>query len=328
MIERMYLHSSSGAVGVDKILHSPFEIVILSGAISGEREVSLRSGRNMEKYLSKNYSVRLIELAHNELPDGIDHKRSLIFPMVHGDFGEDGQLQVMLDRGDYVYIGSGPKAMQLTVDKSKTKEWLQNFSIPVFPEVLFEKDEHKRFSFKKVCSELATDALFLKPRNKGSSIHCHKICCEAEWNKWVRPIFSGQWMLEPLGEGKDLTIGVLHGNPLSIVLAIPRGEFLDYRAKYCVGHVQHIFPAPLEDGLRDRIFQLSRTIFSACNCKDWARIDFILGPAQQIYFLEINTIPGFTKTSFYPDSAIGAGMKVEDLVCKIVSPALARLISQ
>ncbi|MDR2677535.1 MAG: hypothetical protein LBB26_03155 [Puniceicoccales bacterium] len=305
-----------------------FEIVILCGAISPEREVSIRSGRNVAELLSRHYPVRLIELNEDKLPPGLDPETSLIFPLVHGDFGEDGRLQRLLDARGFTYVGSGTESMELTIDKSRAKKRVQNCSVPVLAEIAFPGDKRVDFTFAAACKRLRSSKLFLKPRDKGSSIGCHRICDEESWARYVLPIGTGQWLLEPLCAGRDLTIGMLQGEPLAIVEIVPVHEFFDYESKYTPNGARHICPAPLDDVLTRTITNHAREIFHICHCRDWCRIDFLLDDTGKIYFLEVNTVPGFTKGSLYPESALGAVIGLDEVLCKIVAPALHRLIAK
>jgi D-alanine-D-alanine ligase len=306
-----------------------FEIVILCGAMSPERSVSLRSGKRVAELLAQRYPVRLVELEKNELPGDMDSRKMLIFPMIHGTFGEDGQLQHLLDKNGFHYIGSHAKSMEITINKQRTKELLRKNSIPMMNEVCFHGDGHKILNFKNVCSQFSSHGLFLKPCDGGSSIHCHKICNADQWDFYMSKVCnkSGQWMLEPLCDGIDLTIGMLHGEPLSIVQVIPQGDFLDYNCKYAPGGAEHVFPAPLEKSLEEKIKNLSRKIFTHCQCRHWARIDFLLDARGQPNFLEVNAIPGFTETSLYPHSALGCGISPEDLLTYLVKPSWDEFIT-
>jgi D-alanine-D-alanine ligase len=305
-----------------------FEVVILCGAVSPEREVSIRSGRHVAELLSRHHPVRLIELDENKLPPELDPKTSLIFPLVHGNFGEDGQLQKLLDAGRFTYVGSGVEGMELTIDKSRTKKRVQSCSVPVLPEIAFSAGELGNISFAEACGRLKSTQLFLKPRDKGSSIGCHRVCSEDDWARRVLSVDAGQWLLEPLCTGKDLTIGVLQGEPLAILESIPVHEFFDYESKYTTAGARHICPAPLGDALTRTIGNYAREIFRACHCRDWCRIDFILDTTGKVYFLEVNTIPGFTGGSLYPESALGAAIAPDAALCQIIAPALNRLTSQ
>jgi D-alanine-D-alanine ligase len=304
-----------------------FEIVVLCGAISPEREVSIRSGHNVARLLSRHYPIRLIELNENKLPPGLDPEPALIFPLIHGDFGEDGQLQRLLDGGGFTYVGTGVEGMELTIDKSRAKKRVQNCSIPVLPEIAFAGGELGDFTFASACERLGCPKLFLKPRDRGSSIGCHRICNEDDWARHVLTVGSGLWLLEPLCAGKDLTIGMLQGEPLAILEITPAHEFFDYESKYTPDGARHICPAPLEDALTRMIGNYAREIFRACHCRDWCRIDFLMDDTGKIYFLEVNTIPGFTEGSLYPEGALGAGMAPDEVLCQIIAPALCRLLS-
>jgi D-alanine-D-alanine ligase len=297
------------------------EVVILSGAISPEREVSLQSGRRVLRELSPLLPTRLIELGGNFLPeDGLDADRSVIFPLVHGDFGEDGQLQRLLERGNFSYVGSDVEAMELTINKARTKVRVARTDIPVLPHVLFSGGDGP--TYDDLCGQLGTATLFLKPNAMGSSLHCQAIANREGWERAAAGRTGGEWLVEPRIRGMDLSVALLNGRALGTI-AVERGDdLLSYEDKYIPGRVRHVSPAPLPDGVDRDVRAMAERAFAACGCRDWARIDFLWDGQGRPTFLEINAIPGFTDTSLYPDAAIGAGVGIGDLLRRIVSRAL------
>jgi D-alanine-D-alanine ligase len=127
--------------------------------------------------------------------------------------------------------------------------------------------------------------------------------------------------VEPLCKGREFTVGLLGDRALAVLEIVPAQDFLSYACKYSPDGAQHICPAPIPVGLERLLRELARRAFAACGCRDWARVDFLLDPAGQPYFLEINAIPGFTATSLYPDSAAGAGLSPAKLLRTLVARA-------
>jgi D-alanine-D-alanine ligase len=306
------------------ILKERIEIVILSGAISGEREVSLRSGRRARDLLVPFFPTRLLELEDNALPEGLDSRRAVIFPLVHGDFGEDGQLQRLLESGGFVYVGSGVSAMELTIHKTFTKQRVSDGGIPTLPQIEFSARDRDLHVFVEVCQRVGTGELFLKPNDRGSSLQCHP-CPDANlWGKALEDVKRGQWIAEAFCRGRDLTVGVLHGTALGVVEIDHGGEFLDYDAKYRAGCSRHLFPAPIGKELTARLRAHGERAFQLCGCRDWARVDFLLREDGEPFFLEINAVPGFTESSLFPDSAVAAGLSPADCLRELVQLALGR----
>ena len=124
--------------------------------------------------------------------------------------------------------------------------------------------------------------------------------------------------------GKDLTVGVLNGRALEIVKILPKHEFLDYDSKYTVGASDRICPAPIGPEATEKIKAYSEIAYRNCGCRDWARVDFMIDDLGNVFFLEINTLPGMTHTSFYPLSAAAVGISYDDLLVKLVNLAAAR----
>jgi D-alanine-D-alanine ligase len=305
-------------------LNANHEVLILSGAISSEREVSLRSGQNAYRLLADLLPVRLCELADSELPPGLDPRRTVIFPLVHGEFGEDGHLQALLDRDGFVYVGSGKDSMELTINKARTKERVTAGDIPTLPHFTFSVAEKEKLSFEKACGSVGAAELFLKPNDRGSSIHCYPCVDEESWIRALADVEEGQWIVEPLCRGRDVTVALLHGKALSALEVSHGGNFLDYQAKYSVGAAEHLCPAPIGGVLTARLRNYAERAFSLCDCRDWARVDFLLRPDGAIFFLEVNGIPGFTETSFFPDCAAGAGISPAECLQKLIGPTLER----
>lgn len=307
-------------------MKNDFEIVVLCGGISSESEVSLRSGKQVASLLEKHLPVRLIALEKNALPEDLDPKRCVIFPMTHGEFGEDGQLQHLLEARGFYFVGADSRSAALGMNKTQTKIVAAKAGIPVLRQMTFSTAEKNQFTFATVCKTLKTDSLFLKPNDRGSSIHCFPIADGEQWRECMAQLPQDQWIIEPHIEGRDMTQGILHGEPLAIVEVVSTENFLTYNDKYSAHGAKHRCPAPISQELSDRISDYSHRIFKACDGRDWARTDYILAADGRVFFLEINMIPGFTATSFYPDSGKNKGLPPEILCRQILQPTLNRFL--
>ncbi|MDR2030272.1 MAG: hypothetical protein LBP65_02295 [Puniceicoccales bacterium] len=296
------------------------ELVILSGGISGEREISLNSGRRAWDVLRRQLPCRLMELEDNVLPKDLDPAMAVIFPIIHGDFGEDGRLQRLLERQNFSYVGSGHAAMELTICKSKTKERVASAGVPILPSRTFSQ-KMRPPSFAELCHDLSAQRFFFKPDAMGSSLFCRPIHGSQEWNAAVAGRGAGDWLVEPLCSGREFTVGLLEDRALAVVEIEHGQEFLSYSGKYCAGQVRHICPAPIEKAAEKLLRQLALQVFKICGCRDWARVDFLMDSDGRPFFLEINAIPGFTATSLYPDSAAGVGIAPDELLRTVVARA-------
>jgi D-alanine-D-alanine ligase len=271
-------------------------------------------------------NVRLVELARNALPSDLDPRRSVIFPLVHGDFGEDGRLQRFLDDGGFVYVGSGGDAMEITINKARTKELVSTVSIATLPHHLFAWTEKNDLSFGEICSSLDSGGkLFLKPNCGGSSIGCTPCSNGAQWRMALEnDVNGGDWLAEPycLG-GRDITVAILHGRAIAVMEVVHEKKFFDYDAKYSPGAAKHICPAEIGEDTAKLLRDHSEIAFSVCKCRDWARVDFILCGGEA-FFLEMNAIAGFTETSLYPDCAVAAGMTPSQCLVELIDAAMRR----
>ena len=186
-------------------------IVVLCGGESGERAISLKSAKPVVETLEKSYWVHCIHLDVNILPEELDPEQDLVFPLIHGDFGEDGRLQELLEAENFAYIGSDSRASALCIDKWRSKQLAQEHGIPVLPAVFVRTgDSLDEISLYK---QLGNTTWVLKPTDKGSSIGVH-ICKDfKELQSIWSQIHEGDWMIERYVKGRELTVGV-HSNYL------------------------------------------------------------------------------------------------------------------
>ncbi|MDR0595466.1 MAG: D-alanine--D-alanine ligase, partial [Puniceicoccales bacterium] len=289
------------------------DVIILSGGErSSERDVSLRSGRALYDSLSKNFRTELIVYDKDELPSVVVERRdAIIFPITLGEFGEDGGLQALMDNAGLCYVGSGREASALCMDKFATKATVAERSVPVIDGVKFSVKGGKAMDLSK--GFRFTGDCVLKPNDRGSSIGVKKVAGE-NIDAALINAHDGEFLLEKNIVGKDLTVGVLDGRALEVVEILPKHGFLDYDSKYTVGAADKICPAPISPGATKKVKTYAETAYRACGCRDWARVDFMINDSGDVFFLEVNTIPGMTQTSFYPLSAQTAGISFDDLL--------------
>ncbi|MFQ3224442.1 MAG: D-alanine-D-alanine ligase [Lentimonas sp.] len=303
---------------------NPESIIVLYGGVGSERDVSLVSGEAIAKALSANFNVELLRLDAEALPHSIDGSRSIVFPALHGAFGEDGRLQALLDAAGIEYCGSDAAASRLCMAKDLTKTIARDLGIGV-PEAIFFDGADTPLA-DVVIDSLGT-SLVIKPTDQGSSVGLYFTEHRSALGVTLSQIHSGNWMVEQRIRGRELTVGVLKGAAMGVVEIVSASGVYDYAAKYTPGSTEYRYPAELDPVVEARIKADAQALFDACGCRDFARIDFLLD-GRKTYFLEINTLPGLTATSLLPKSASCVGLDFEALGRDLVSPASERFAAR
>ena len=295
------------------------EIVVLCGGRSSESEVSLRSGRAVAGALP---GARLVELSADALPAWLDPAQHVVFPVLHGGWGEDGGIQGELEARGIAFAGCSAAASRLCMDKVATKRAMRAAGVPAIPEVAFAGDA------KPTADELVAslgEAVVLKPSDQGSSVGLFLptgAAAIAEALAAIPP--AGRWMAERRLRGREFSIGLLDGQPMGLVEIVPLAGVYDFRTKYTKGASEYRFPAPLDAPTTAAIAAAAARLFAAAGCRDFARADVMLEPDGNFYFLEINTMPGMTETSLMPKSASCVGLDFPALVGRMLAPARRR----
>jgi D-alanine-D-alanine ligase len=270
-------------------------IVVLCGGVSAEREVSLGSGRASSLALARSFPTRLVDVGEAGLPAGLDPARDVIFSTLHGTFGEDGAMQTLLDAAGVHYAGCDAASSALTFDKERTKQAVAAAGVRVAAGVSFPA------SRRPTTAALA-----------------------AGLERALAGLADGEWLAEQRIRGRELTVGLLNGKAMGVVEIVPQTGTFDYTSKYTKGLTQYLAPAPLSDAVTAAAQSAAERAFAACGCRDYARIDFMLSPRDELFLLEINTLPGMKDTSLLPMSARCAGLDFTELVRELVTPALRR----
>jgi len=296
------------------------KVIVMYGGVGTEREVSLNSGDAIAAALEANFPVERLRLDSAELPGTIDAATSIVFPALHGSFGEDGQLQALMDAAGIEYCGSGAAASRLCMDKSRTKELARELNIRVPEAVTFSGTA---VPLADALIDQLGSSLVIKPTDQGSSVGLFFTEHRSELGVTLSQIHQGNWLAEQRIRGRELTVGVLHGKAMGVVEIISSSGVYDYAAKYTPGSTEYRFPAELEASVTAQIQQQAEQIYAACDCRDFARIDFLLD-GNAPYFLEVNTLPGLTATSLLPKSAACVGYDFESLARQLVSAAIER----
>lgn len=301
------------------------KLALLYGGTSDEREVSLNTGEQIFQALDKNKYQIIKYDTKTDLrqfcEDVFDKKIDLVFPALHGTFGEDGKLQGMLDMLGVPYLFSGCLASALAMNKYQSKVIAKNAGLKVAEDiVLFANNS---YNISEIVEKMSLP-IVVKPIEAGSSVGISIVKTESELKQGIEDAFKhdNKILLEKYIKGRELTVPVWNNPPvtLPIIEIIPKiSGFYDYKAKYQTGGSEHICPAKISDEIKDQINKYSLDVFKAIGCEDLARVDFILSEGDnQLYFLEINTIPGMTKTSLTPESAKVAGIEFKDFLDQLI----------
>jgi D-alanine-D-alanine ligase len=338
------------------------KIAVLMGGKSSEHEVSIISGTevvknlderkyevlpvviskngttwkltNKDSLLSLEDTLRLrdtsneIALIESKTISGVgaisDKPIDLIFIAMHGQFGEDGTVQGMLELAGILYTGSKVLASAIGMDKEVFRKLMQSQKLPIPKYITLHKGS-KNSNFRKILGKMP---YFVKPVNGGSSVGASIAENAIEFKRAVNLAFKydDRILIDEYLKGVEVTCGVI-GNenptPLPVVEIRPlKGKFFDYESKYTESGSEEIVPARISRSLTKKIQDLSLRVFKTVGCRGFARIDFILKDNKYPIILEVNTIPGLTPMSLLPKAAKAAGISYSTLLNRIIKYAL------
>jgi D-alanine-D-alanine ligase len=268
---------------------------------------------------------KLVALSGQQRPGPLD----VIFPVLHGPFGEDGTVQGLLKLADVAFVGAGVLGSAVGMDKDVMKRLLRDAGFPVARFIVANRYSSKDIGFDEARTLLGLP-LFVKPANLGSSVGISKVKDREEFERAVREAFhyDQKILIEECIKGREIECSVLgNDNPIASVPGeiLPRHEFYSYQAKYLDenGAVLEI-PAKLPLETSERIRQLAIKTFTVLCCEGMARVDFFLKNGGEIIVNEINTIPGFTRISMYPKLWEATGIAYTDLIDRLIQLAIER----
>lgn len=296
-------------------------IAVLCGGTSSEREVSLGSGRASALALARSYPTQLLVVEGENLPEGLDARRQVVFSTLHGTFGEDGGMQRLLDQAGVFYAGCDAASSALCFDKSRTKQRVAEAGVQVCAGLSFDRSRRPSVEDTLAC---LGQHLVLKPSCNGSSVGLSLLEGAEALRVALEDLGEGPWLLERRIFGRELTVGVLQGRALGVVEIRPKSGLFDYTSKYTKGLTEYLMPAPIPEEVTAAVRLAAEKAFAACACRDYARMDFMYSEKEGLFFLEINTLPGMKDTSLLPMSARWAGLDYTGLVRELVRPALER----
>ena len=292
------------------------KVLVLMGGWSNEREISLISGKSvLDSLISSGVDAHelILDKKNIELIKKISPDR--VFIVLHGEGGEDGEIQSYLDKLSIPYTGSGSSSSEICMNKRKTKlKLLKNrFQTPKYVKIennLEIKFIEKNFSYP----------LVVKPASEGSSIgvfivdNKHELYNAVEENRKI----SEDFIVEQYIDGEEYTVGIINDLALPSIKLKPPGKFYDYDAKYLSDETKYICPCGLDAEIEMAINEECERAFNLFNIKGWGRLDFFLDQHNAPVILEINTVPGMTTHSLVPMSAKEAGINFESLCFEIL----------
>lgn len=301
------------------------DITVLMGGPGNEREVSMMSGNAIAEALRRcGHRVTTADISPTETSalerDGID----VVFIALHGVFGEDGQVQRLCERRGLVYVGSGPSASELTMDKDASKRLFRRAGLTTPDWVVIDRSAPPGRR-DELLAEIQLPCV-LKPIDGGSSVDITIARDEATRDAALENLLAacGRAMIEAFIAGREMTVSILAERALPVLEIRPAREFYDYVAKYEDDATQYIFDTQLPPAIEMHIQAVALTAHKVLGCKDLSRADFIVDAEGTPYLLEVNTIPGFTSHSLLPKAAAAANISFEQLCDRIVRLALER----
>jgi D-alanine-D-alanine ligase len=299
------------------------KVAVLMGGVSRERAISLQSGRCVEQALKQaGVNVVAADIAPNKLDILDDKSIDVFFIALHGTFGEDGELQTILEKKRLVYTGSGPAAGRLAFDKWASKKAFAKAGVMTPAAIMYAPGEDEKELEKQV--EQLGEKYVVKPLREGSTIGVLIVGdarSAVDAAKKCSQDF-GDCMIEQHIAGREITVGILGRKALPIIEIRTQTGFYDYQAKYLDDRTQYLFDT-LEPATEKRIQQSAMACFDALGCRHLARVDFMISEDGNAYVLEANTIPGMTTHSLLPKAAAKAGLSMSDLCVAIVNAAVA-----
>ena len=307
-----------------------FNVIVLRGGISAEREISLQSGAAVAEALRvAGHNVWESDISPDNL-SGIDHifpngkNRDVIFPALHGVFGEDGQLQSVLEDLDLPFVGSDSSTCEMAMNKFQAKCLFYGEKIPTPAWQVVHQRKFKE-SWEPLAHIESGGPWMVKPLCEGSSVGCKKCLSMIDVRKHLTDMLPkyGTMMIESFVEGFELTVGIIARKALPVIWIKPASGTYDYEAKYVRDDTEYFFDdIPLRPEILDQVKLLAEQTHRLIGCRHLSRVDIMVDALTQMpYVLEINPMPGFTQHSLLPKAAQRAGVAISPLCDRLVRMA-------
>jgi len=299
----------------------PKKIAVLMGGPGSERDVSLATGRGVSKAL-RSLGAEVVDIDVRDEDFALPKDVDLAFITIHGTFGEDGQLQKILEERGVSYTGDGVEASRTAFDKILSKEKFREHNVATPEWEVIEVGERPTIPIP----------LVVKPARQGSTVGVVIVKNASELDSAMAEAakYDGKLLIEKFVPGRELTIGVLGDQALPIIEIIPKGGFYDFNNKYpflnpqAGGGAEHVCPAKIDATKTNQIQELALRAFRALGLVVYARVDVLLSDSGDPFVLEANNIPGMTEASLLPEAAAAAGISYVDLCVRIIALSRAR----
>ncbi len=312
-----------------------FSVAVVQGGPTSEAEVSRASATSVARGLeAAGHRVVRLELDHYLADSLRTGGFDVVFPIAHGAVGEDGSLQGLLEVLDLPYVGSNVLASALAMNKRTAKVLFAAAGLPVAKSIASVRGATTAAEAAERALRELGNRLVVKPCSNGSAIGVARLSGGASAAEVTQAI-EGAWavddtaLVEVFVSGREVTCGVLdldggaRALPPTEVRA-PNDAFYTYQARYAPGRSEHLCPAPLGDRMTARVQEVAVSAHRALGCRDLSRVDFVVPEEGEPTLLEVNTLPGFTDTSLYPEAAGIAGIPMPELCSRLVNAAVAR----
>jgi D-alanine-D-alanine ligase len=299
----------------------PKKVAVLMGGPGSERDVSLATGRGVSKaLLSLGIDVVDVDVRDESFP--LSKDVDVAFNCIHGTFGEDGQLQKILEDRGVAYTGDGVEGSRTAFDKILSKQKFLEHKVATPESEVIDANQRPKMSLP----------LVVKPARQGSTVGIVIVKKEDELDSALKEAakYDRKLLVEKFVSGRELTIGILGDQALPILEIIPKGGFYDFNTKYpflnpqAGASAEHVCPAKVDAGLTKKIQELALAAFRALGLVVYGRVDVLLSNKGEPFVLEVNTIPGMTEASLLPEAAAAAGISYVDLCLRIIELSRAR----
>ncbi|MFP6797051.1 MAG: D-alanine--D-alanine ligase [Pseudomonadales bacterium] len=309
------------------------KVAVIAGGLSAESAISRSSAGEVCVGLSERHLVELFELDENITKNITEFGPDVVFPVLHGPPGEDGTVQGYLEMLGLPYVGSNVQGSALAMDKFVAKTLFRKAGLPVLDDLLVsvvDMDEAMT-----TISERFGQCVVIKPLRQGSALGVTRLPNGGDLSQPIvdARAYGDTVLVEPYFEGKEITAGVLDLRGENIVvfpvteIELPDGEWYDFRNRYERGRSHHRIPATLPERVLNDIADFATKAHESLGLRDLSRSDFLVSATNEVVLLEVNTMPGMTPTSLYPDAARAAGLSFADLVDKLVVNAMSRSVT-
>ncbi len=293
------------------------KIAVIYGGDSTEREISIKSKNAICQALKElDQDYQPIELTKNIAADLQNGQIDLVFNACHGSYGEDGRLSALLDILQIPYTHSAAKACQLAMDKFLAKNLATQLNIKTAPAYLVKdlKD------FANLPADFALEPFVLKPVAQGSSVGVQIIQDPLNFMIMAEHFDYGPLLVERYLKAQEVHVAIVDNKAIGAVEIIPEQEFYDYDAKYNSKTTRYIIPPEISKKLQDKALKAAEQLHNYLGCNYISRVDFLC-QNDELYFLEINTHPGFTKTSLVPKVAAAQNISFNQIIAGLIAAA-------